>query len=118
MPVLPELDPQISSEFEQLLRKFVESNSGWFASRWMESFTAPEFPSIVASPAVCGGAARLIRTRIPVWTLERMRQLGISESDILKSYPTLRAADLVQAWSYVDRHRDEIEKAIRDNEEG
>jgi uncharacterized protein (DUF433 family) len=46
-----------------------------------------------------------------------MRQLGVSESDILKSYPTLRAADLVQAWSYADHHRQEIEEAIRENEE-
>ena len=72
---------------------------------------------IVSTPDVCGGAARIIRTRIPIWTLERMRQLGISEADILKSYPSLRAVDLVQAWAYVDTHREEIEKQIRDNEE-
>jgi len=76
-----------------------------------------EHPSIVSTPNVCGGAARLIRTRIPVWTLERMRQLGASEIDILRSYPTLGAIDLVQAWSYAARNRNEIEKAIRENEE-
>lgn len=76
-----------------------------------------EYPSIVRTPGVCGGAARLIRTRIPVWTLERMRQLGVSEIDILRSYPTLRAVDLVQAWSYAARHRSEIEQAIRENEQ-
>lgn len=74
-------------------------------------------PGIVRTPGVCGGAARLIRTRIPVWTLERMRQLGVSEADILRSYPSLRAVDLVQAWWYADQHRDEIEAAIRENEE-
>jgi uncharacterized protein (DUF433 family) len=73
---------------------------------------------VVSTPDVCGGAARIIRTRIPVWTLERMRQLGISEADILKSYPSLRAVDLVQAWTYVDAHREEVEKHIRENEEG
>jgi uncharacterized protein (DUF433 family) len=78
---------------------------------------AGHYPSIVTTPTVCGGAARLIRTRIPVWTLERMRQLGCSEIDILRSYPNLRAIDLVQAWSYVAQHRSEIEQAIRDNEE-
>lgn len=75
------------------------------------------FPSIVATPGVCGGAARLIRTRVPVWTLERMRQLGISEADILKSYPNLQAADLVQAWAYASRYRDEIDRAILINEQ-
>lgn len=75
------------------------------------------FPSIVSTPDVCGGAARLIRTRIPIWTLERMRQLGVSEADILKSYPNLQAVDLVQAWSYANRNRDEIEQAIARNEQ-
>lgn len=46
-----------------------------------------------------------------------MRQLGVSEIDILRSFPSLRAVDLVQAWSYVARNRDEIEKSIRENEE-
>ena len=75
-----------------------------------------ESPSIVATPGVCGGAACLIRTRIPVWTIERMRQLGVSEIDILRSYPNLKARDLVEAWAYVTRHKNEIEKAIRENE--
>ena len=76
-----------------------------------------EFPGIVSSPDICGGVARLIRTRIPVWTIVRMRQLGASEIDILRSFPTLRAVDLVQAWAYADRNAEEIEKAIRENEE-
>ena len=74
-------------------------------------------PGIVSTPDVCGGSARIIRTRIPVWTLARMRQLGISEADILRSYPSLRAVDLVQTWLYADCHREEIAREIRDNEE-
>lgn len=88
----------------------------WRDHAWPQP-TSHEFPAaIVATPNVCGGAARLVRTRIPVWTLERMRQLGISEADILQSFPTLRAADLVQAWAYVSSHREEVEAAIRENE--
>jgi len=75
------------------------------------------YSSVVSTPGICGGAARLIRTRIPVWVLERMRQLGISEIDILRSYPTLQAADLAQAWAYVARNRQEIEQAIKQNED-
>jgi uncharacterized protein (DUF433 family) len=74
-------------------------------------------PAIVATPGVCGGAARIIRTRVAVWTLERMRQLGLSEADILRSFPSLRAVDLVQAWAYVDEHRAEIQRLIEANEE-
>jgi uncharacterized protein (DUF433 family) len=59
---------------------------------------------------------RIIRTRIPVWTLERMRQLGVAEADILHNYPTLKAIDLVQARAYVDAHRDVIQQQIRENE--
>ena len=73
--------------------------------------------NIVATPGVCGGVARIIRTRIPVWTLERMRQLGVSEGEILRSFPSLRAIDLVQAWIYAENHREDIERQIRENEE-
>ena len=73
-------------------------------------------PVIVSAPGVCGGAARIVRTRIPVWTLERLRQLGVSEAEILRSYPSLKAVDLVQAWAYADGNRDEIERQIRENE--
>ena len=77
----------------------------------------PQFAGIVKTPNVCGGSARIIRTRIPVWLIERMRQLGMTEVDILSSYPTLKAVDLVQAWSYSDAFRSEIETEIRENED-
>src|SRR4051812_32742668 len=65
---------------------------------------------------VAGGETCVVRTRIPVWTLENYRRLGWSEARILENYPTLRAADLVNAWAYVDAHRDEIDQTIRENE--
>jgi uncharacterized protein (DUF433 family) len=76
----------------------------------------PEFPSVVSTPNTCGGSARLIRTRIPVWLLQHLRQHGFSDAKILTSYPTLTASDLVQAWGYVAAHRSEIEKEIEENE--
>jgi uncharacterized protein (DUF433 family) len=74
-------------------------------------------PGIEKTPGVCGGEARIVRTRIPVWVLEQMRRLNMSEAEILRSYPTLRAEDLVHAWAYVDLHRSEIDELIRANEE-
>jgi uncharacterized protein (DUF433 family) len=47
-----------------------------------------------------------------------MQQLGASDIDILRSYPSLRAVDLAEAWAFADDHREEIEKDIRENEEG
>jgi len=74
------------------------------------------FPGIEATPDVCGGEPRVVRTRIPVWVLEQARRLGTSEAELLRIYPTLRADDLANAWAYVRSHRDEIEEQIRENE--
>jgi len=75
------------------------------------------FPGIESRLGVCGGEACIVRTRIPVWVLERARSLGVTEADMLRSYPTLRAEDLAHAWGYVRAHRDEIERHMRENEE-
>lgn len=58
-----------------------------------------------------------MRTRIPIWILEQARRLGTSESDLLVSYPSLRAEDLSNAWAYVHAHQEEIDRQIRENEE-
>jgi uncharacterized protein (DUF433 family) len=85
--------------------------------QWVARELGDASPGIEITPGVCGGAARIVRTRIPVWVLEQARRLDTSEADLLRSYPTLRAEDLVNAWSYVRSHRDEIDQEIRDNEE-
>jgi len=74
-------------------------------------------PGIEANPGVCGGEPCIVRTRIPVWILKQARRLGTTEAELLRAYPTLRAADLVNAWSYVRTHPDEIDRQIRVNEE-
>ena len=74
------------------------------------------FPGIAFDPRVCGGDARISRTRLPIWTLEAARCQGMTEAEILSAYPTLHAEDLVNAWAYVRTHRGEIEKQIHANE--
>ncbi len=73
-------------------------------------------PGIERERSVCGGSATIVRTRIPVWTLERARRLGMSEAELLASYPSLRTDDLANAWAFVRSHRDEIEHEIVENE--
>jgi len=73
------------------------------------------FPGIESNPGVSGGEPCIVRTRIPVWVLVRARQLGTSEADLLRAYPTLRAEDLTNAWAYARSHRDEIEQQICEN---
>jgi len=74
-------------------------------------------PSIVNTPGVCGGDACFLRTRVPVWAVIRARELGVSESDILRSYPALTAEDLVHAYHYAKANGSEIARAIAANEE-
>jgi len=78
---------------------------------------AATMPGIQKTNGVCGGDARVANSRIPVWVLEQARRLGMSESEILRNYPSLTPADLRNAWAYVEAHRREIEEAIRSNEE-
>jgi uncharacterized protein (DUF433 family) len=74
------------------------------------------FPGVESIPGVQGGDPCIVRTRIPVWVLEQFRRLGMSESDLLANYPSLRAEDLVNAWAYVRAHRDEINRQIAEQE--
>ena len=85
--------------------------------QWVVNDFGEAFPGVESRPGVCGGEPCIVRTRIPVWVLERARKLGVAEAEILQSYPTLHAEDLAQAWAYVRSHREEIDKQIRDNEE-
>jgi len=75
------------------------------------------WPGIEKTPGICGGDARVANTRIPVWVLVQARNLGNSEADLLQKYPTLRASDLANAWDYAIAHAQEIEQAIRENDE-
>jgi uncharacterized protein (DUF433 family) len=84
--------------------------------QWVVRDLGDAFPGIVATPGVCGGEPCIIRTRIPIWALEQARRLGVSEADLLRSYPTLRAEDLTNAWAFVRLHRDAIEAQIAENE--
>jgi uncharacterized protein (DUF433 family) len=59
--------------------------------------SSDSFPGIESTPNVCGGEPCIVRTRIPVWVLVQVRNLGMSEANILESYPTLRAEDLLNA---------------------
>ena len=91
------------SEKAQLLRTIVED-------------LGDAFPGIESRPDVCGGDPCIVRTRIPVWVLEQSRRLGSSDAEILRSYPSLRAEDLANAWAFARSHAREIEQQIQDNE--
>ena len=104
---LKELEPQLASLTRAEKAEVVHRLALEIANAW---------PGIEKTPDVAGGEACIVRTRITVWALENYRRLGWSEARILENYPSLRAADLVNAWAYADTHRAEIDQAIQDNE--
>jgi uncharacterized protein (DUF433 family) len=73
---------------------------------------------ITKTPGVCGGDACIRGHRIPVWVLVGYRLLGKSDANLLRAYPSLSPADLEAAWEYAAANPDEIDRAIRENEEG
>ena len=85
--------------------------------QWIARDLGQSFPGIESTPGVCGGEPCIVRTRIPVWVLEQMLRQGVNEADILRNYPTLRAEDLANAWSFVRAHTKEIDSQIQENEE-
>jgi uncharacterized protein (DUF433 family) len=85
--------------------------------QWIARDLGNAFPGVESIPGICGGEPCIVRTRIPVWLLVQASRLGTSEADLLRSYPTLRAEDLANAWAYYRSHKEEIEQEVRDNEE-
>jgi uncharacterized protein (DUF433 family) len=85
--------------------------------QWVVRDFGDAFPGIESNSEICGGEPCIVRTRIPVWMLVQARRLGTSEAELLKSYPTLRADDLTNAWAYFRSHHEEIEQQIGQNEE-
>lgn len=83
--------------------------------QWIAQDLGGTFPGIETNPAVMGGDPCILRTRIPVWLLVQARQLGSSEAEILRIYPSLTAQDLTNAWAYYRAHMDEIDQQIADN---
>ena len=102
-------------EAEKLLAQMTRAEKAQVL-QWVVRDLGEAFPGIESTPGVCGGEPCIVRTRIPVWLLVQARRLGASEADLLRSYPTLRAEDLANAWAYYRAHREEIEKQIRQHE--
>lgn len=71
---------------------------------------------IEKAPGVCGGRARVRKSRIAVWHLVEMRQHGLTDTDILVSYPeALTQDDLEMSWRYYTDNKAEIVDDVRQN---
>jgi len=72
---------------------------------------------IQKTPNVMGGSACIRCSRIAVYNLVEWKSLGKTDADLLRFYPTLNQEDLDAAWCYYFGHQEEIDTAIRENNE-
>ncbi|MCI0534506.1 MAG: DUF433 domain-containing protein, partial [Verrucomicrobiales bacterium] len=103
---------------------FLEIDDPWDAEKVLraklEETQTPamkSFPRINKTPGVCGGDACIGNSRIPVWTLVSLQRQGASDRELLEAYPSLTQTDLEAAWQYYAARRQEVEDAIRENDE-
>ena len=117
--------PSFVSQIVGIPKADVQSLEAQYAARGLAAVqrssvkstgTVCEGSGIEKTAGICGGSARISGTRIPVWLLVEARDLGVTEAQLLLDYPSLRAQDLVNAWSYAKSHRDEILAEIHENE--
>lgn len=100
---------------QQLLSELTSAEKAQLL-QWVVQDLGDAFPGIEQTPGILGGDARIVRTRIPVWLLEQAHRQGLSDAQILASYPSLRAEDLANARAYARAHRDEIERQLSEHE--
>lgn len=76
-------------------------------------------PLINKFPGVCGGDAVVGLRRLPVWSVIAFSRGGIPDGELLTYFSTtpLSREELAAAKEYARRHPEEIELAIRENEE-
>ena len=71
---------------------------------------------IQKTPDVCGGEACIRQTRHTVWGVVEWQKLGLSDPQILARHPDLKQTDLDAAWAYYRQNPDEIEHALKLND--
>lgn len=76
-----------------------------------------EHPCIDRVPGICGGRPKIRGHRIPVWTIASWHKMDMTVSDMLEMYPQLTAAQIHDALSYYQAHRDEVDREIAENTE-
>jgi uncharacterized protein (DUF433 family) len=69
------------------------------------------------TPGVCGGEPCVRNTRHTVAGLVEWKKQRLTDARILEHHPDLTQADLEAAWAYYATHREEIERAIKEDAE-
>jgi uncharacterized protein (DUF433 family) len=111
---LKELEPQLLalSDAEKIQAVQLLLQTGMRVDSLQPTF---RHRGIEKAPGVCGGSACIVGTRVTVWGLVEARRSGYSEADLLRSYRSITANDLENAWLYAEDHAIEIETEIAEN---
>lgn len=72
---------------------------------------------IEKNPEVRGGDPCIRKTRHGVAGLVQWRRLGLSDGQILGRHPDLTSMDLEAAWAYYEQNREDVDRAIRADED-
>ena len=73
-------------------------------------------PYIVKRRGVCGGKPVIAGTRIPVWAIAGWSHRGYAAEKIQKEiYPSLGLAEIYDALSYAQDHKEEIDRQLAEN---
>jgi uncharacterized protein (DUF433 family) len=67
------------------------------------------------TPGVLGGEACVRGARVAVWMLVESKRLERTDAELLADHPGLTQDDLTAAWAYAAAHPEEIDAAIRAN---
>ena len=67
---------------------------------------------IVRTPDRCAGCARVADTHVAVWVLVEAKRQGLTDSDLLREYPSLDKTSLQAAWDYAEKHSSEVQRDI------
>ena len=103
-------------QVERLLPEMTRSEKAQLI-KWAIGVPEYGFPGVESTPGVCGGSVCIVRTRISVWSLVAYKNIGVSDETLLENFPTLRKADLINAWNYYAINQAEIDQEIRENDE-
>jgi len=69
------------------------------------------------TPGVCGGAACIGATRIPVWLVVSFLKQGETDNGLLESYPQLTGEHLQLVRDYYRHHTAEIDRNIQEQDD-
>ncbi len=72
---------------------------------------------IEASPGICGGRARIAGTRVPVHRVARYHRLGYSPEEMLSLLNSLSLPQIYAALAYALANPDEIQSALREEDD-